>query len=131
MVRDYLTQDSAPETVFSRTIEEGLASYASLWVHCKEWNITNVAKTLNVTEKQAKNLMDHTDVLLERLVLDGDKPISSATMKDYFTVRPFDEEFSVIGYYIGLHLAHLSVENGMKFEKFFSMSRNEILDMWF
>ena len=131
MVRQHMTQDSAPETVFSRTIGEGLASYASLWAHNMEWNIMNVAKTLSVSELQADHLMQHTDALLEKLVLDGDKPISSEIMKKYFTVQSFDTEFPVIGYYLGLFLTHLSVKNGMEFEKFISMSRDEIVDMWF
>ena len=131
MVRSYLTQDSVPDKVFSRTIEEGLASYASLWAQSKEWNIVNVAKTLNVSETQAKNLMNHTDTLLERLISDGNKPISSETMKGYFTAQTFDDEFPVIGYYIGLYLTHQSVKNGMKFDKFFSMSKDEIMNLWF
>ncbi len=131
MVRAHLTQDSAPETVFSRTIEEGLASYAPLWAHNLEWNIINIAKTLYVSEAQATNLINHTDALLERLMLDGSKPISSETMEDYFTAQAVDVEFPVIGYYIGLYLTHRSVKNGMAFEKFFSMSRDEIMDLWF
>lgn len=131
MVRHHMTQDNAPETVFSRTIEEGLASYASLWAHNMAWNTTNVAKTLNVSEKQANSLMKHTDVLLKKLVLDGDKPISSETMKKYFTAQLLDLEVPVVGYYIGLYLTHLSVKNGIKFEEFISMSRDEIIEMWF
>ena len=96
-----------------------------------EWNIMNVAKTLSVSELQADHLMQHTDALLEKLVLDGDEPISSKIMKKYFTVQSFDAEFPVIGYYLGLYLTHLSVKNGMEFEKFISMSRDEIVDMWF
>lgn len=131
MVRHHMTLDNAPETVFSRTIEEGLASYASLWAHDMEWNMTNIAKALNVSEQQASNLMAHTDELLRKIVLDGDKPISSETMKEYFVAQSLDVEFPVVGYYIGLYLTHLSVKNGVKFEQFISMSRDEIIAMWF
>ena len=131
MVRHHVTQDSYSETVFSRTVEEGLASYASLWAHNKEWNITNVAKTLGVSEKQAGNLISATDELLEKLILDGEKAITSETMKDYFTVQSDETELPVIGYYIGLYLTHLSVNNGVNFEQFVSMSRDEIIGMWF
>lgn len=131
MVRHHMTQDSAPETVFSRTIEEGLASYASLWAYNMEWNVINVAKTLGVSEKQADNLMKNTDALFERIVLDGDKPISSETMNAYFVAQASDVEFPVIGYYVGLYLAYISVKNGVNFEQFVSMPRNEIIDMWF
>lgn len=131
MVRHHVTQDSNSETVFSRTIEEGLASYASLWAHNMEWNVSNAAKTLGISENQVGNLINATDKLLEKLVLDGDKPITSETMKDYFIVESVDVEFPVIGYYIGLYLTHLSVNNGVNFEQFVSMSRDEIIDMWF
>ncbi len=131
MLRHHVTQDSAPETVFSRTIEEGLASYASLWAHNLEWNLTNVAKTLGVSEKQADNLMKNTDVLFEKLIYDGTKQISPETMNEYFAAQSSDAEFPVIGYYIGLYLTHLSVENGVNFGQFVSMSRNEITNMWF
>lgn len=131
MVRHHVTQDSNSETVFSRTIEEGLASYASLWAHNMEWNVSNVAKTLGISENQAGNLINATDKLLEKLVSDGDKPITSETMKDYFIAESVDVEFPVIGYYIGLYLTHLSVNNGVNFEQFVSMSRDEIIDMWF
>lgn len=131
MLRHHVTQDNSSETVFSRTIEEGLASYASLWAHNLAWNLTNVARTLGISEKQADNLMKNTDKLLEKLVLDGTKQISSETMNEYFVVQSSNVEFPVIGYYIGLYLSHISVENGVDFEQFVSMSRNEIIDMWF
>lgn len=131
MVRHHMTQDSNSETVFSRTIEEGLASYASLWAHDMEWNVSNVAKILGVSENQADKLINATDELLEKLIFDGEKPISSETMKDYFTAQSMDAEFPVIGYYIGLYLTYLSVNNGVNFEQFVSMPRNEIIDMWF
>ena len=131
MVRHHMTQDSAPETVFSRTIEEGLASYAPLWVYDMEWNVTNVARTLGVSEKQADNLMKNTDALLEKIISDGDKQITQETMNAYFVAQSSDVGFPVIGYYAGLYLAHLSVKNGMDFEGFVAMSRNEIIDMWF
>ena len=131
MLRHHVTQDSAPETVFSRTIEEGLASYAPLWAYNLAWNVTNVAKTLGISEKQADNLMKNTGALLDKLILDGAKHMSPEAMKEYFTAQSFEVEFPVIGYYIGLYLAHQSVEKGVNFERFVSMSRNEIIDMWF
>lgn len=131
MLRAYVTQDSDPQTVFSTTIEEGLASYASLWAHNMEWTTTNVAKVLNVSEKQAGNLMKDTDALLERIFLDGDKLLSFETMNEYFVAQLTDVEFPVVGYYVGLYLAHLSVNNGVEFERFVSMPRNEIINIWF
>ncbi len=131
MVRHQMTRDHAPETVFSRTIEEGLASYAPLWVNKLEWNLSNVAKTLGVSQPQAEHLMQNTAQLLDQLVSDGNKPISADTMKEYFTAQTPDAEFPVIGYYIGLYLTHVTVENGRKFESMISMSREEILEMWF
>ena len=131
MLRHHITLDSAPETVFSRTIEEGLASYASLWANEMEWNVANVTKTIAVTEIQAKNLINNTDVLLKKIISDGDKPITTETMNSYFTAQASDVEFPVIGYYIGLYLCHLSVKNGVKFEDFVSMTRDDIVDMWF
>lgn len=131
MLRAHTTQDNDPETVFSRTIEEGLASYAPLWVHKMEWTVANVAKTLNVSEIQADSLMQNTDSLLAGIVRDGNEPISLETMNKYFVTQSFNVEFPVIGYYIGLYLTHLSVENGVNFEQFISMTRNEIINMWF
>ena len=131
MLRHHVTQDSAPETVFSRTIEEGLASYSSFWAHNLAWNVQNVARALGISEKQADHLMKHTDVLLEKLIADGTKPISSETMNAYFLAQSPDMEFPVIGYYVGLYLAHRSVENGVDFTRFVSMSRDEIIEMWF
>lgn len=131
MVRHHMTQDSNSETVFSRTIEEGLASYASLWTHNMEWNISNIAKVLGVSETQADNLLNETNVLLNKLIADGDKPISSETMKEYFVVQSAEVKLPVIGYYVGLYLAHVSVSNGVDFERFVSMPRNEIIDRWF
>lgn len=130
MLRAHMTQESAPETVFSRTIEEGLASYASLWAHNMEWTITNVAKTLNVSEKQAGNLIKNTDALLKKIIIDGDKPISFEVMKEYFVTQSSDVEHPVAGYYIGLYLTHLSVKRGVEFERFVSMPINEIINMW-
>lgn len=131
MLRNQATKDTVPETVFSRTIEEGLASYASLWAHKLEWNVSNVAKTLGVSEAQAKYLMGHTDVLLEKVVSDGQRAISAETMKAYFTAQSVDVELPVIGYYVGLYLTHLSVQKGMRFESFLTMSREEITELWF
>lgn len=131
MLRAHTTQDNDPETVFSRTIEEGLASYAPLWVHNMEWTVANVAKTLNVSEIQADSLMQNTDSLLAGIVRDGNEPISLETMNKYFVAQSCNVEFPVIGYYIGLYLTHLSVENGVNFEQFISMTRNEIINMWF
>lgn len=131
MVRHHMTKDHNSETVFSRTIEEGLASYASLWAHNMEWNVVNVAKTLGVSEKQAYNLINATDELLEKLVLDGEKPITSQTMVEYFTSQSADVEFPVIAYYIGLYLTYITVKKGINFEQFVSMPRNEIIEMWF
>lgn len=131
MLRAHTTQDDAPETVFSRTIEEGLASYASLWIYNMEWTVANVAKTLSVTETQAGNLIQNTDLLLAGIVRDGNEPISLETMSKYFIAQSSTIEFPVIGYYIGLYLTHLSVKNGVDFERFISMTRNEIIHMWF
>ena len=130
MLRAYMTQESTADTVFSRMVEEGLASYSSLWAHNMEWNTVNIAKTLAVSEKQANNLLNNTNVLLERIVNDGEKPISVETMSDYFVADMHDVEFPVIGYYVGLYLTHLSVEQGIDFERFISMSQNDIIDMW-
>ena len=130
MLRAYMTQESTADTVFSRMVEEGLASYSSLWAHDMEWNTVNIAKTLYVSEKQANNLLNNTNMLLERIVTDGEKQISVETMTEYFVADMYDVEFPVIGYYIGLYLAHLSVEQGIDFERFISMSQNDIIDMW-
>lgn len=131
MMRYCAVQDSVLETVFSRTVEEGLASYAPLWAHGIAWNTENVAKTLGVSERQAGNLMEHTEQLLARLTLDGNKPISAETMRDYFTAQAADVEFPVIGYYIGLYLTHLAVTKGESFEAFAALPVNEIIRMWF
>lgn len=125
------TKISDCETVFSRTIEEGLATYAPLWVHNMEWNIGNVAKTLDVSEKQVNNLMSQTDVLLEKLVFDGDKAISSETMKEYFTTQTLDQEYPLVGYYVGLYLAHTSVKKGVEFKQISFMTTNDIKRIWF
>ena len=84
MLRAYMTQESTADTVFTRMVEEGLASYSSLWAHDMEWNTVNIAKTLCVSEKQANNLLNNTNALLERIVNDGEKPISVETMTEYF-----------------------------------------------
>lgn len=131
MLRYNKLQDNSSETVFSRTIEEGLASYASLWVHDMEWSITNIAKTLSISETQADNLLRETDTLLAKLISDGKNPISPEMMNEYFVVQSYDVDFPVVGYYIGLYLTHMSVENGINFESFASMSKGEIMDMWF
>lgn len=131
MVRHHMTQESNSETVFSRTIEEGLASYASLWAHNMEWNVVNIAKVLGVSEIQADNLVKNTGELLDKLIADGNKPISSETMYEYFVAQSEDVELPVVGYYIGLYLTHLSVRNGVNFEQFVSMPRNEIIALWF
>ena len=131
MLRANRTQDIAPETVFSRTIEEGLASYAPLWLHNMEWTVENVAKTLWISEKQASSLIKNTNSLLANIIRDGNEPISVDTMRNYFVAEEDEVEFPVIGYYIGLYLAHLSVQNGVNFERFISLPRDEIIDMWF
>ena len=130
MLRAYMTQESTADTVFSRMVEEGLASYSSLWAHGMGWNDINIAKTLSISEKQANNLLNNTNMLLKRIVTDGEKPISVETMNDYFVADMHDVEFPVIGYYVGLYLTHLSVEQGIDFERFISMSQNDIIDMW-
>ena len=131
MVRHHMTQEHNSETVFSRTIEEGLASYASLWAHNMEWNVVNIAKVLGISEIQADNLVKNTSELLDKLIADGNKPISSETMYEYFVAQSEGVELPVVGYYIGLHLTHLAVRNGVNFEQFVSMPRNEIIALWF
>ena len=130
MLRAYMTKESTLDTVFSRMVEEGLASYSSLWAHNIEWNAINVAKTLSVSEKQANNLLNNTNMLIERIVADGEKPISVETMSEYFVACENDVEFPVIGYYVGLYLTHLSVEQGLEFERFISMPLKDIIDLW-
>ena len=130
MLRSYMTKESTLDTVFSRMVEEGLASYSSLWAHNMEWNAINVAKTLSVSEKQANNLLNNTNMLIERIVADGEKPISVETMSEYFVACENDVEFPVIGYYVGLYLTHLSVEQGLEFERFISMPLKDIIDLW-
>lgn len=131
MIRHHIVPDNSPETVFSRTIEEGLASYASLWANHMEWSSVNIAKVLGVTEEQADNLMNHTEDLLKKLVSDGEKPLSFETMTEYFTSQKSDEEFPLIGYYLGLYLTYVSVENGLPFETFAALSRDAIIAEWF
>ena len=130
MLRAYMTKASTLDTVFSRMVEEGLASYSSLWANNMEWNAINIAKTLSVSEKQANNLLNNTNMLIERIVADGEKPISVETMSEYFVADESDIEFPVIGYYVGLYLTHLSIEQGMEFERFVSMPLDDIIDMW-
>ena len=124
-------QGEPQENVFSRTVEEGLASNASLWSNEMAWNVTNVAKALGVSEKQAGNLMTHTKELLNKLISDGEKPISVETMKEYFVMESSETELPVVGYYVGLYLTHLSVQNGVDFEGLASMPCAEIVNMWF
>ena len=130
MLRAYMTKECTLDTVFSRIVEEGLASYASLWAHNMEWNAINIAKTLSVSEKQANNLLNNTNVLLDKIVADGEKSISVETMSEYFVAEANEVEFPVIGYYVGLYLTHLSIEQGLEFERFVSMPLDDILDMW-
>lgn len=96
-----------------------------------EWTVAHVAETLNVSETQADNLMRNTDFLLAGIVRDGNEPISFETMNKYFVAQSSQVEFPVIGYYVGLYLTHLSVKKGVKFEQFISMTRNEMINMWF
>ena len=130
MVRHHTVKDGFPDTVLSRAVEEGLASYATLWIHNPEWNVANVAKTLNVSEAQADNLMKNTAALTEKLLSDGDAPISSETMREYFTSTSVDDDFPVKGYYLGLYFTHLSVKNGTEFEKLIFMPKEKIADIW-
>ena len=131
LMRSHLIRNLEPETVFSRTIEEGLASYASLWAHDLDWNLMNVAKTLAVSEAQADNLLKATDALLEKLALDGDQPLSFETMQAYFIADSGEAEYPVIGYYLGLCLTRRSIEKGVSFEKLVMMPTDEIVNMWF
>ena len=57
------------------------------------------------------------------------KHVFKTSMNKYFVTQSFNVEFPVIGYYIGLYLTHLSVENGVNFEQFISMTRNEIINI--
>lgn len=130
MLRHHIIRDRSSETVLSRAIEEGLASYASLWARKPEWNRINVAKVLAVSEAQSDNLMKNTDTLMKKLIMDRDKPISPETMKEYFTAASVDEPFPVVGYYVGLYLTHLSVKNGAELETLVSMPGEELAKAW-
>jgi len=130
LVRNRRTKPACPETVLSRAVEEGLASYASLWVHNLPWNAANVARTLNVSEAQAQNLLRSTDMLLQRLRSDGGKPISSETMQAYFTDFMPETELPVIGYYLGLHLTHEAVAHGADFSQLIGLPAEELAAAW-
>ncbi|MBQ9959089.1 MAG: hypothetical protein IJP01_01915, partial [Oscillospiraceae bacterium] len=130
LVRNRRTKPACPETVLSRAVEEGLASYASLWVHHLPWNAANIARTLNVSEAQAQNLLRSTDMLLQRLRSDGGKPISPETMQAYFTDFMPETELPVIGYYLGLHLTHEAVARGADFSQLIILPAEELAAAW-
>ena len=130
LIRNRITAPPSPETVISRTVEEGLTSYASLWAHDLPWNTVNIARILNVTELQAANLLHSTDTLLQRLRADGSKLICPETMQAYFTDFLPDTELPVIGYYLGLCLTHAAVEHGADFSQLISLPAETLASEW-
>ena len=131
LMRAQMFQRMDTETVFGRLIEEGIASYASMWAYDLPWNLQNVARNLCVSETQVDHMMKATDTLLQKLASEGNQPVTYELMCEYFTTQDIDQEYPVKGYYLGLYLAHRSVENGVPFEKLISMSAEEIQTLWF
>ncbi|MBO7222495.1 MAG: hypothetical protein J6V37_05535 [Clostridia bacterium] len=130
ILRAQKVENFTVDTVSTRMIEEGLASYASLWIHNLDWNTTNIANTLNISEKQAENLARNTDELLNMISQDGNEAITAETMTKYFTAQSEETDLPIIGYYIGLYLTHKSIENGTNFQQLISMSYDKILKLW-
>ncbi len=131
LIRSYRTNETASQTLFSRIVTEGTASYAPIWLHNLEWNADNVARVLSIDTPHAEYLIAHTDDLLKKVLQDGDSTLSPQVMDEYFCVKDTTDNPQLPGYYIGLYLTHMTVMNGVNFNELTVIPTEKILNMWF
>lgn len=127
MVRCHLAPQASSETLLSRAVEEGLASFVPMWMNNMEWNADSVSKVLSVQPQQAEYLLTHTDQIVESVLKHGDEPLTSQVMQDFFSVTDANAQLALPGYYVGLYLTRLAVKNGVDFNQFSSMPGNDVI----
>jgi len=130
MIRIKSAPPANPETLLSRAIEEGLASYAPMWIYNMEWSIDNIAEILGVKPQQAAFLMENTEQIIKTIFQEGKEILSPEIMKKYFSIVDPNAELILPGYYFGLYLTHKSIQAGTDFNHFASLPAGEIINLW-
>jgi uncharacterized protein YjaZ len=127
MQRGYGIDEPVSMTLFSRMIAEGLASYTPIWLHKMEWNTENISKAMSLNISQVEYLLNNTQQILNRICDVGDVPITPQVMEEFFTMKDEYVKVCLPGYYVGMHLVHVLVSEGMDFAALCVMPTKQIL----
>ena len=129
LLRIHKTGEKESNTLRSRMVSEGLASYCPLWYYDMLWNTETVAQSLGVNEKQSGYMLDHAEELIEDLWNEGDLPLDQTVMSRYFASRDEDSDVRVPGYFAGMWFVHELVLSGCDFIELTGMDTAEILEL--
>lgn len=130
MLRGVSCPEGDKDSLLSRVVEEGLASFTPMWLHDMPWNEATVSDLLGLSVSQAGYLMAHTREILEDVLAHCWQPLTAELMQQYFVFSPEGEDPVLGGYFAGLYLSYLSVQQGFDFKKFLTMSCDQVLDTW-
>jgi len=130
MIRCQNAPRTENETLLSRTVEEGLASFVPMWLNDLEWNAESVSKLLGLQLHQSAYLIENTAQIVNDVIEHGAVPLNAQIMQKYFSLTDADAAPALTGYYAGLYLTYLSLRNGVDFEQFAAMPAEEIVDLW-
>lgn len=130
MLRCQRAPQTESETLLSRAVEEGLASFVPMWLHKMDWSADTVGKLLGIAPQQGDYLLAHTGQIVAQALQQADTPLTAQIMGEYFTLAAPDAQPALPGYYVGLYFTYLAVKNGVDFHAFSAMPSEEIAHLW-
>lgn len=130
MIRCRKVAQPEQETLFTRTVEEGLASYAPMWINGMPWDAGSIALSLGIRPGQAEYLLQNAQQILESTMARGGEPLTREVMEEFFVMKDGEWDPALPGYFTGLYLTWLSVRNGVNFNRFLTMTAGEIAAFW-
>ena len=130
MIRCRKAAQPEQETLFTRAVEEGLASYAPMWINGMPWDAGSIALALGIQVPQAEYLLQNAEQIVESNMARGGEPLTREVMEEYFVVKDGAWNPALPGYFTGLYLTELSVRNGVDFGVYLTMTAGEIAAFW-
>lgn len=130
MIHQQRTEQYEEETLFMRVVEEGLASFAPMWLYHMEWNPENLSRILGITKTDVQILIENMEKIQAMVMRDGEKILTEEMMRKYFMFSDNSSELRLPGYYIGLCLTEQSVRAGASFDDLLSMPSQDIIRFW-
>ncbi len=129
LLRIHRTGEKDSITLKARMVSEGLASYCPLWLENLQWNTETIALSLGIKQKSAQYMLEHSDSLIKELWVEGDKSLNQEVMTHFFTTSNKDDNVCIPGYFVGILLTHMLVEQGYNFMNLTNMDTPEILSL--